>query len=142
MPAWVMLQKAWSGIFSRHVRDEAGKILRKLVFEPGVPTQVADEDLAAIMGDLGKALLPIEEYVSGHPKIIDMSEIDLDAPVATDEETEPDAGTDPEAGHDAAPGTDTGAGVEDPPTTDSTETTEGTDSNGPDVPGRPPKRRK
>lgn len=68
---YVKLKGTWVGTFSRSVRGPAapvkpgrqpqpGPILKRLTFNPGEPTEVADEDLAAIAADIGNALIPLD----------------------------------------------------------------------------------
>lgn len=53
----VMLRRDCPNGFRRAVRDENGKVLRVLTFEPGIPVELDAEDYAAVKEDIGKALI-------------------------------------------------------------------------------------
>jgi len=53
----VMLKKDWPSAFARNVRDEDGKILKRLEFSKGQPQLLDDAEFAAVAGDSGKALV-------------------------------------------------------------------------------------
>lgn len=63
----VMLNPAWPGSFSRNVRDEDGKSISRLTFLKGEPQVLSDEEFAAVMGDIGRALVYSKTAKDGTP---------------------------------------------------------------------------
>lgn len=64
----LLLVRGWPGKFGRNVRDENGRILRRIEFEAGEPQWLEGPDLAAVQGDIGKALCYAELDRHGEPK--------------------------------------------------------------------------
>lgn len=56
----VKLKADWPGSFRRNVILGDGEI-RELFFMPGVPVELDAEHFAGVQGDIGKALLAVEE---------------------------------------------------------------------------------
>jgi len=56
----VMLKRTWGGPFRRSVFDTGGKLVKVLVFQPGVPVEINDIELAAVLNDIGPALVEAE----------------------------------------------------------------------------------
>lgn len=80
----VMLRKNWNGTFKRAVRDKSGKILKTLAFTPGEIVDLRDSDVEAVLGDLGKALLPMEwSEQFGKFLPVPVGEIDPSNPLAS-----------------------------------------------------------
>lgn len=72
----VMLRSDWGGPFRRSETDEKNKPIaggRRLEFQPGVPLDVADEDLPLIADCLGKNVHAVELDGKGRPRIADPS---------------------------------------------------------------------
>ncbi len=66
----VRLKANWPGNFTRYARNAEGERVKALVFTPGVPTLVCDQDMEAIADDLGKCLEECPEseiVVHAHP---------------------------------------------------------------------------
>jgi hypothetical protein len=63
----ILLQRHWPGSFSRSVRDDKGAILTTLTFTPGDPQWLDGPELAAVRGDIGKALCYAELGPNGDP---------------------------------------------------------------------------
>jgi hypothetical protein len=63
----VMLSPAWPGSFGRTVRDAGGKVLKRLVFEKSKPQVLDENEFAAVMPDIGKALVYPALDEAGNP---------------------------------------------------------------------------
>lgn len=57
----VGLNRKWQGEFSRSVRDEKGEVVERLTFTRGNPLELTEEQLEAVKGDIGNALVIIGE---------------------------------------------------------------------------------
>lgn len=53
----VMLKRDWGGPFRRSVYDSQGNRVKTLVFNPGEPVELAEDELAAVKSDIGPALV-------------------------------------------------------------------------------------
>ena len=63
----VMLAPSWPNSFGRTVRDESGAVLKRLLFEKAKPQVLGDREFAAVMEDVGKALVYAELDERGNP---------------------------------------------------------------------------
>ena len=57
----VILKPRWPGIFRRNVRDEAGEVIERLEFHPHKPVELTDEQFEAVRGDIGNALMIVND---------------------------------------------------------------------------------
>lgn len=57
----VMLKPNWGGNFQRSVRDADGQIIETLVFTPGDPMPLTDEQYEAVSRDIGNCLVEVDE---------------------------------------------------------------------------------
>jgi len=57
----VILKTRWPGIFRRNVRDEAGEVVERLEFHPNKRVELTDEQFEAVRGDIGHALMVVNE---------------------------------------------------------------------------------
>jgi hypothetical protein len=69
---FVMLKKDWPGTFRRTITvGKKGKEYRSLLeFQPGVPRDLSQAELAGVIADIGLALQPIEFDAKGRPRLI------------------------------------------------------------------------
>lgn len=66
----VMVAPTWPGAFTRVTkRSPSGEIQSKLVFQPRTPYTLSGDDLEAIRGDIGKALVIVEPDLKGRPRV-------------------------------------------------------------------------
>lgn len=64
------IRRDLQGAFRRSVRDEAGAILKTLVFAPGDVVHVEDEDLVHVANDVGKALVMLKADKNDVPRVV------------------------------------------------------------------------
>jgi len=57
----VMLKPRWPGTFHRNVRDDAGEVVERLSFVKGKRVELTDEQFEAVRGDIGHALMVVNE---------------------------------------------------------------------------------
>lgn len=67
----LMLKPRWPGSFRRSLCDEAGQVVRTLVFEEDKPLIVSDDEFAVLHDDVGKALVYAQRDADGNaiPKV-------------------------------------------------------------------------
>ena len=72
----VMVSPEWPGAFTRVTkRSPSGEIQAKIVFQQRTPYELSGDDLEAIRGDIGKALVIVDPDPKGRPRVdIDATE--------------------------------------------------------------------
>lgn len=65
---WVMLAPDRQTALRRIVRDSAGRPLRRIEFRRRRPVEITDEELSAVSGDLGGALIEVTRDPKGRPR--------------------------------------------------------------------------
>ncbi len=84
----VMLKKDWPGTFRRSIRDDKGKIISTLEFNPGEPVDISYDQLPAIEKDMFHALLPVTVDAKGHIVPIEEAEFRTDIVTAPEGDIE------------------------------------------------------
>lgn len=71
---FVMLRREWPSSFRRSLSLGGKKGERTLVFEPGVASEVRDDEYEKLRPDIGTALQDVVIDEKGKPRIVDNAE--------------------------------------------------------------------
>lgn len=72
----VMLKPGWPGTFHRTLRTPAGGS-RAVEFGAGQPIELSDAEVASVLPDLGRALVPVNLDEKGRPRVVELQAEDL-----------------------------------------------------------------
>lgn len=89
----VMLKRDWPGNFRRTITEKVrGKdVKRTLEFSPGVPVELTNAEIKAVLPDIGIALLPVELDEKARPRVITDDVIPDETTVKETDSSEPAA---------------------------------------------------
>lgn len=72
----VMLKPGWPGTFHRTLRRPDGSS-RSVEFGKGQPVELSDAEVASVLPDLGRALVPVNLDEKGRPRVVELQPEDL-----------------------------------------------------------------